>query len=83
MTDLDDALDAWETRPERDIGVDDKAMVLIVDAARKWAYPDYEAAAREYVRLRFGDTGFTKEEAFDASLIVAVALGIANTEDTG
>ncbi len=42
MSDLQDALDAWETRPTRD-GVDDEALLIIVQEARKYANPDMEA----------------------------------------
>ena len=36
MSELQDAFDAWETRPIRD-GVDDEALEIIVEAARKYA----------------------------------------------
>ena len=86
MNDLQDALDRLNQEDAlfedwTEGSFDD--FLIIQDAARRVANPDMQAAAREYVRLRFGDSGFTKEEAFDASLIVVAALGIDPPEDTG
>ena len=78
---LQDALDYFDKTGEMEPAtVYSPEQLVILDAARKYANPDMAAAAREYARLRFGDSGFTREEAFDASLIVDAALGITEDE---
>ena len=73
MSNLSDALDRWETRDDTV-----KDTVLIMDAARRVANPDYEAATEITYDLRYIKDGDDWDDQIEDTTKRAVdaALGV-------
>ncbi len=87
MSELTDAIDYFETTEPPPEVVYSKQQLIIIDAARKVANPDIEAAAKKVARFEFASdwpelTSHQWQIAHERAVIyVDAALGIT-TEDT-